>query len=451
MHDGVVFADLALYGKGGFVLEAVYQTLWLFFCYSFLGWVVETALAAVRTHRYVDRSLLFGPVCIIYGIAGLLIHVVLRELAGSWFFLFLGSAIYATVVEFLAGHLLERLTRARWWDYSGYRFNLDGYICLRASLCWGLLGVAVIKWVGPLLIRAYLLIPDLVSHILLWVLFGVFLVDVLATGLTLAGTSGRLPRVEQMGSRIAALSVRMGTWLLSKIEGRIQKAHPEATFRPKNREKSTVFAQGCCFAKLWWLFVIGAFLGDVVETLFCRATSGVWMSRSSLVWGDFSVVWGLAMAMATLLLYREKDKSDSFLFAAGTLLGGAYEYLCSVFTEIVFGTVFWDYSHIPFNLGGRINLLYCFFWGIAAVAWFRLVYPRLSALIEKVPMTPGRILTWVMVVFMVCNALVSSLALIRCDARSRGVEPVSSWEKIMDERFPDERMNRIYPAAVHID
>lgn len=51
----------------------------------------------------------------------------------------------------------------------------------------------------------------------------------------------------------------------------------------------------------------------------------------------------------------------------GTFIGGAYEYICSVFTEIVFGKIFWDYRGLPFNLGDRINLLYCFFWGIATV------------------------------------------------------------------------------------
>ena len=67
----------------------------------------------------------------------------------------------------------------------------------------------------------------------------------------------------------------------------------------------------------------------------------------------------------------------------GTVLGGTYEYICSMFTEIVFGAVFWDYSDIPFNLGDRINLLYCFFWEIAAVVWLRFLYPFFSNLIEK--------------------------------------------------------------------
>ena len=110
------------------------------------------------------------------------------------------------------------------------------------------------------------------------------------------------------------------------------------------------------------------------------------------------------------MLYKYKDRSDGFLFLIGTGLGGAYEYLCSVFTEIVFGKVFWDYSDIPFNLGGRINLLYCFFWGIAAVVWFKLIYTRLSKVIEKIPVKFGKITTWILVVFMIANVLMSCFA-----------------------------------------
>ena len=102
------------------------------------------------------------------------------------------------------------------------------------------------------------------------------------------------------------------------------------------------------------------------------------MSRSSVVYGPFSIVWGLGCAMFTALLYKYKEKSDRYIFMLGTVLGGAYEYACSIFTELVFGTVFWDYSKLPFNLGGRINLLFCFFWGIAAVVWLKIIYPKLS-------------------------------------------------------------------------
>ena len=146
------------------------------------------------------------------------------------------------------------------------------------------------------------------------------------------------------------------------MEKRIQYAYPAAA-----RQEQTALRKGeknfLSVSDLLWLFVIGAFLGDMVETVFCRVTAGVWMSRSSLVWGPFSVVWGLALVLATVLLRQEKDRSDRYLFAFGTVMGGVYEYVCSAVTELLFGTVFWDYSKFKFNLGGRINLLYCFFLG----------------------------------------------------------------------------------------
>ena len=133
-------------------------------------------------------------------------------------------------------------------------------------------------------------------------------------------------------------------------------------------------------------------------------------------------------------------------------MGGVYEYLCSVFTELVFGTVFWDYSHLPFNLGGRINLLYCFFWGIAAVVWLKSIYPRLSQWIERLPLRIGRVLSWVLILFMVVNIAVSCLAMGRYTQRqTMDAPPDTALGQLLDRRFPDSRMERIYPNAILVD
>ena len=120
--------------------------------------------------------------------------------------------------------------------------------------------------------------------------------------------------------------------------------------------------------KLFWIFLLASLIGAVVEIVFVGLSAGEWMSRSSLLYGQFSVVWGLGAVLMTVLLHRLAGKNDRYIFFSGALLGGAYEYLCSWVGEKVFGVIFWDYSHIPFNLNGRVNLLYCLFWGIAAVA-----------------------------------------------------------------------------------
>lgn len=423
-----------------------YQIAFLFFTYSFLGWVGEVAFTAAVRRKYQDRGVLSGPLCILYGIGGLVITFALGDMSrDGWFFLFVFSAVYATVIEWIGGHILERTSHTRWWDYSAMPFNLDGYICLGASATWGVLGVVLLKWGNPLLLALFSLIPHGLAAVALWASLVVLGIDLVGTLLAMAGLRYKWPAAEAIENRLANMTVRGGMWILDRVERRMAKAHPALTFARPERQQSGTFAAGCSPYKIILLFFIGAFLGDITETIFCRVTGGEWMSRSSVVWGPFSIVWGLAIALVTQLLYRYKDKPASWLFVTGTLLGGAYEYLCSVFTEVVFGAVFWDYSAIPFNLGGRINLLYCFFWGFAAVAWFRGLYPILARWIAKIPPRPGKAVVWLLIAFMSVNMAVSGLALARYSARAAGEPADAAWEQYMDAHYGDDVMERIYP------
>ena len=426
----------------------IYELLWLFLVYSFIGWTIETVAGSVKWHRFVNRGFFTAQFCYVYGFYAVLKTVTLWELENQWFFLFSGCALQATLIEWLTGKLLERLNHHKWWDYSNKKFNFDGYICLQYTLLWGVLGCIAMKYGNHIFAGLFDMIPGLVRKIVIWVLIGIALVDLIASVAAIFHIQKEIPVVHQWSHRLSRWTYNFGEWIVRRVSKRMVKAYPVIEEKAKAPEKKDCFAAGCGFYKLFWLFFIGCILGDLVETVFCRITMGWWMSRSSLVWGPFSIVWGLAMAIATALLYKDRDKSDSHLFIFGTLLGGAYEYICSVFTEIVFGKVFWDYSGMAFNLGGRVNLLYCFFWGIAAVLWIKVVYPRLSALIEKIPVKPGYIISWILIVFMAVNMIVSSMALIRSDARANGDVADSQWEKVIDERFDDERMNKIYPKAV---
>jgi hypothetical protein len=112
----------------------------------------------------------------------------------------------------------------------------------------------------------------------------------------------------------------ISTW----VGKRIQKAYPKAVElirKEEEAEKGKVFAAGCGFYKIVLLFFVGAFLGDITETIFCRITAGVWMSRSSVVWGPFSIVWGLAIALVSWMLYQYRNRSDRFLACVAYLDG----------------------------------------------------------------------------------------------------------------------------------
>lgn len=425
---------------------SIYQLLWLFLIYSFVGWILETIFAITKQRKIINRGLINGPFCTVYGFTGVLITVALKDLSGVWLFLF--SAIYASVIEWVAGKIIEKICHERWWNYENNKFNLGGYISLQTSVLWGVLGFIAVTFTNSLLIDAYKLIPFMVIRIILIVVVVALAADMIFSLLILYYNGRGIEKVKSANNNFTKLSRKLEKWLISRVNNRKNKAYPKTVKVEKEAKDKTVFAYGCGFYKLVVLFFVGAFVGDIIETIFCRITMGEWMSRSSVVWGPFSIVWGLAIAAATLMLYKYKDRSDGFLFLIGTGLGGAYEYLCSVFTEIVFGKVFWDYSDIPFNLGGRINLLYCFFWGIAAVVWFKLIYTRLSKVIEKIPVKFGKITTWILVVFMIANVLMSCFALTRYDQREKGIDAKQSWQVWLDKYYDDEKMMRIYPNAI---
>lgn len=428
-----------------------YELLWLFFVYSFLGWLIETAVATGKQKKFVNRGFYSGPVCFIYGFSAVLMSVVLQDMNGNPVGQFFGCMVLATFVEWCAGKLLERISHKRWWDYSRIKWNFDGYICLPYSILWGLLGLLVIQFGNEVLLVAYGLLPNFLAKLGILIMSCLAILDCITSMMAIRHSQKEDVRSREFRHRLSAWTYRLGTWVLEHVEGRMENAYPgmEETAAPV--EAPVRFAQGCGLRKLFWLFLIGSLLGDVVETIFCRLTAGVWMSRSSLVWGPFSIVWGLAIALATALLHRDQHRPDRHIFVIGTILGGAYEYLCSVFTEIMFGKVFWDYSDIPFNLGGRINLLYCFFWGIAAVIWIKKLYPLVSDWIEKIPQRIGVVLTWLFAAFMMVNMTVSVMALVRYDLRDHGNQADHRWEQVMDRYFDDSRMEKIYPNAIVAD
>ena len=427
------------------------QLFSLFFIYSLAGWLLDTAAATIFRREWINKGYLSLPLCPIYGVQAVAFTLFLSELKNRPFFLFLGGMILAAFFTLITAHILERLFHQKWWDYR--RFQFEGYLSLPAMASCGLGAVVCVRWGNPLFLRLISHIPEGILRILLMVLGVLLVLDFfgssfmvwqmrrrirrLASAVPLSDIPGELPKSRHLLGRL------LERRLLHAYPNLQLDQYPDLTVPAKER-----FAQGCCFYKLVWLFLLGSLLGDFTETIFCRLTAGVWMSRSSLVYGPFSIVWGFGCVIFTAFLYRCHDKSDRYIFIAGTVLGGAYEYVCSVLSELLFGTIFWDYSHIPFNLGGRINLLYCFFWGIAAVVWLKGLYPPLSALVERIPKRIGPSVTWLLILFMVFNMAMSGLALARYTERQTVASPsAGALAHYLDSHFPDERMERIYPNA----
>ena len=209
-------------------------------------------------------------------------------------------------------------------------------------------------------------------------------------------------------------------------------------------QQSRHFAQGINLYKLILVCFIGSFAGVVVETLWCLFRSGHIESRAGLIYGPFNLLYGVGAVVLTVALYRYRNRSSAISFLGGMLVGSVVEYVCSWAQEAMFGSRSWDYSRMPFNLNGRICLLYSIFWGVLGVLWIKNIYPRMARLILRVPNRIGKIATWAVVVFLVVNAAVTLAAVSRWAQRLEGQPPENGIEELLDRRFTDERMEKIF-------
>lgn len=205
------------------------------------------------------------------------------------------------------------------------------------------------------------------------------------------------------------------------------------------------FASGLGFYKLFWVFFVGCIIGVLIETLYCLIFGGMYEVRWGVIYGPFNPAYGFGAVVITIVLNKLTKVRDLWIFLVCSLLGGTYEYLCSLMQELIFGTVSWDYKDSQFNFGGRTSLLYTLCWGLLGLAWLRYIYPKLSGLIEKIPKKIGKSLTWILFIFMIFNMAISGIAIWRQAERKSGI-PANSWvAQSIDKKYPDDFLKKIYP------
>lgn len=412
--------------------------------YSFLGWIIEVGVMAIKERKFCNRGFLNLPLCLSYGISLDILILIFPTWRGNLLIQALAAMVVTSAVEVLAGFMAKRIWKNTLWKYD-YHTIFSGE---RTGLFYSLLHTAAamitVYLIQPVAYMIVNLIPKTILMVLCIVLLAVIFLDLLtvlyaARKEKISKNLGDLEKFNRKGKRA------LGNWICQGVWKRLNKAYPQMEQAVDLEDSGYVFAKGVCFDKLVWVFLICALLGDGIETVFCRITGGVWMSRSSVIYGPFSIVWGIGAVLLTVVLQKLAGKEDRYVFFAGCILGGVYEYLCSVFTEIFLGTTFWDYSKMPFNIGGRTNLLYCVFWGILSVAWVKICYPKISGFIEKLPALGGKIATWILLVLMICNGVISAAAMIRYVERKDGVQTENSVERFLDDKYPDQLVEWVWP------
>lgn len=164
------------------------------------------------------------------------------------------------------------------------------------------------------------------------------------------------------------------------------------------------------FKRILAYFIIYSFLGFIIETIFGMLTKGVVESRQSCLYGPFCCIYGLGAAVMIPGLQKFKKRNWT-LFLAGAVEGSVVEYIISWVGEMIFHIKWWDYSNMPFDINGRICLLFTIFWGILALVLIRLINPYIERFIDKIPAKLFSVITIGGTILLILDLLITAFGL----------------------------------------
>lgn len=209
------------------MLQTICQWFLYFSIYSVLGWVCETVYCSVIQRKFVNRGFLNGPVCPVYGVGAVLVIYLLQPVAGNVPALFLTGMLVTTVLEYLTSVLLEKLFHMKWWDYSHFKLQINGRVCLLNSLMFGALSVFVMLVLHP---RVQKLVEIIPAAALPWISLGiaaVFIADTVLTVRSILILKGKLEEVRRALADIREKSEQVKAqfkveWLARVLQAREQ-------------------------------------------------------------------------------------------------------------------------------------------------------------------------------------------------------------------------------------
>jgi uncharacterized membrane protein len=245
------------------------------------------------------------------------------------------------------------------------------------------------------------------------------------------------------------------------MEEVLEKVNKEEN-KSKNNEKKKFKIFGFTIIQIFAYFIIYSVIGFIIETIFGFLTKGVIESRKSFIYGPFCAIYGLGAVVMLMGLQRFK-KNNYTLFIGGFIIGSIIEYVVSLVGELLFDIKWWDYSNVPFNIGGRVCVWFSLFWGLLAIYLVTHIHPKVDSFLGKIPKRILKSTTIILIVLLFLDFLITCFALkmfyVRLvndyDLDIKGVDKYlekytelyenPNVKKFVDTHFSNEKMLKTFP------
>lgn len=170
--------------------------------YSFFGWLLESVAKTIAQKQFVNSGFLNGPLCPIYGFGAIIMITSLSFLKDKTIILFFVAFFVLSIWEYIVGVFLEKTFKTKYWDYSECKFNIQGRVCLKNSIYWGILGVLFIKYIHPFIEQKIELIPFNILLYITIIIYIAVIVDTIASIIAIVKFDSALKKANELAEKV---------------------------------------------------------------------------------------------------------------------------------------------------------------------------------------------------------------------------------------------------------
>lgn len=207
-----------------------------FFLYAVIGWIVEVTYVFIIDKKLVNRGFLIGPYIPIYGVCATIMTLYLTQYKSNPLTVFILAMFICSFIEYMTSYYMEKLFKARWWDYSNQKFNLNGRTCLLNTFLFGILALVLIYIANPPLITLINKMDKNTLYIISTICLIIFIIDLVVSTKVILNLKDKISQVKS-DATIEIKKLMTGILHKKYLPTRILKAFPKVNFNLKNKTK----------------------------------------------------------------------------------------------------------------------------------------------------------------------------------------------------------------------
>lgn len=164
------------------------------------------------------------------------------------------------------------------------------------------------------------------------------------------------------------------------------------------------------YYSILYFFVYG-FLGWCTEVIFAAFKQHRFVNRGFLN-GPICPIYGVGVTLVIACL--EAFQSNLLLlYISSVILVTVLEGVTGWAMDKLFHNKWWDYSKLPFNIGGYVCLLFSLIWGVACVFIVYFVHPLIHQVLSLIPHTAGIALIAILGIALLSDIIVTTSAIVK--------------------------------------